>query len=184
MPKWFRAIYYCCENGNHATTKGLKSFAGIGSYRIAQSTLKKIKEKMDLNDNDKLEWINTPLHGDVKIGIIETDQISINNTPIDIVIAAEYKGKKIRRRRIFVSDKLHTYENKEKKVEQLLKPKYVTLDSNITYDLSCAKKILKDFKDWCKGKKTKGFTELSRSYCRIYDCLNMFDTVLENMVKP
>ena len=65
-----------------------------------------------------------------------------------------------------------------------MKPKYVTLDSNITYDLSCAKKILKDFKDWCKGKKTKGFTELSRSYCRIYDCWNMFDTVLENMVKP
>ena len=177
MHQWFMAIYYCCEKGDGATAKELKSIAGIGSYRIAQSTLENIQLRMYHNDKDKLGWTNDLLDGDV---IIESYWISINNTPIDIIIAAEYNGKKIGRIRII--------ENKKSLTIKVLKSKYITPKSNINYDeFSCTDKIRDDFLEWCKGQKTKNFTVLSRRFCRIFNRCNTpvsFDTVLENMVKP
>lgn len=102
MHQWFKAIYYCCVEGDGATTKGLKSNADIGSYRIAQKALNKIKLRMYRIDKYKLGWTNSPLDGDVKIWPY---QIPINNTNINIIIAVEYNGKKIGRIRIIEIEK-------------------------------------------------------------------------------
>ena len=77
-------------------------------------------------------------------------------------------------------DKEHTTDD----VEEFLKSKYITSDSNIDYDSSCTERILKDFTKWCTGKNTNNFTELSRSYCQMYNTTVLFNTVLENMVMP
>ena len=169
MLQWFRAIYYCCKEGDDATAKELKSEADIGSYRIAQSTLKKIKGKMNLNDIDKLERTNSPLHGDV---IIRSYRISINNTHEDIVIAIEYNGKKTGRIQIY------------KETEWFLQSEYLTTDINTINDKSYTDRIRDDFIEWCKGKKIKNFTALSGSYCLMYNRWYTFNTVLENMAKP
>jgi len=179
MQQWFKAIYYCCEKGDAANAKDLKSIAGIGSYRIAQSTLENIKDRMYHNDNDKLGWTSNPLDGNVEVGLYPT---SINNTNTFLIIAAEYNGNRIIRIRIFENKNLRTTKN----VEEFLKPKYITRDSKITYDYNFTDLIFEYFSEWCKWKKTKNFTVLSRSYCRKYDRCNIpvsFDTVLENMVK-
>ena len=198
MLQWFKAIYYCCEKDDDATAKELKSIAGIGSYRIAQSTLENIKLRMYHNDKDKLGWTNNPLDGDViiwsgPVSINDTNidiiiavelwagPISINDTNIDIIIATEYSGKKTGRIRIIENENLRTYNE----VKRFLESKYITPDSNIIYDFNCTGKILEDFTDWCKGKKTNNFTVLSRSFCRKYSRFNApvsFDTILENMV--
>lgn len=65
-----------------------------------------------------------------------------------------------------------------------MKSEYTTPDSNIDYDSSCTERILKDFTKWCTGKNTNSFTELSRSYCQMYNTTVLFNTVLENMVMP
>ena len=176
MQQWFKAIYYCCEKSIDATAKELKSIAGIGSYKTAQSTLDSIILRMYPNDKDKLGWTNNPLDGDI---IIEPYWISINNTPIDIIIAAEYNDKKIGRIRILENEKSLTIKG--------LKSKYITPSSDIIDGSSYTDKIHDDFIEWCKGKKTKDFTVLSRNFCQMYGCCNtpdLFDTVLENMVKP
>ena len=176
MLQWFKAIYYCCEKGINATAKELKSIAGIGSYKTAQSTLESIILRMYPNDKDKLGWTNNPLDGDI---IIEPYWISINKTPIDIIIAAEYNDKKIGRIRILENEKSLTIKG--------LKSKYITPSSDIIDGSSYTDKIRDDFIEWCKGRKTKDFTVLSRNFCQMYGCCNtpdLFDTVLENMVKP
>ena len=187
MLQWFRAINYCCEEGDNATAKELKSKPdiGIGSYRIAQSTLEKIKLRMYHNDKDKLGWTNDLLDGDVNIW---AEEIPINNTPIEIIIAVEYipvedGGAELGRIRILENEnKLRT-----KELIGFLRSKYTTPDSNIKFNLYTTKDILDLFIEWCKGKKTKNFTVLSRRFCRIFNHCNTpvsFDTVLENMVKP
>lgn len=185
MLQWFKAIYYCCEKGDGATAKELKSIAGIGSYRIAQSTLEKIKLRMYHNDKDKLGWTNDLLDGDVNIW---AEEIPINNTHIEIIIAVEYiavedGGAELGRIRIFENEKkLRTNE-----LIGFLRSKYTTPDSNIKFNLFATIDILDLFIEWCKGKKTKNFTVLSRRFCRIFSRCNTpvsFNTVLENMVKP
>lgn len=185
MHKWFKAIYYCCEKGDGATAKELKSIAGIGSYRIAQSTLESIQLRMYHNDKDKQGWTNNLLDGDVNIW---AEEISINNTPIEIIIAVEYIpvedwGAELGRIRIIENEK----KLRTKELIGFLRSKYTTPDSNIKFDLYATKDILDLFIEWCKGKKTKNFTVLSRRFCRIFSHCNTpvsFDTVLENMVKP
>ena len=176
MLQWFKAIYYCCEKGSDATAKELKSRTGIGSYRIAQSALESIKLRMYHNDKDKLGWTNNPLDGDVEIGLYP-------DTSTVLVIAAEYNGNRILRIRILENKNLRTMN----KVEEFLKPKYITCDSKLTYDYNYTDLIFEHFSEWCKWKKTKNFTVLSRSYCQMHDRCNTpvsFDTVLENMVSP
>lgn len=177
MHQWFKAIYYCCKEGDGATAKGLKSDADIGSHRIALKTLEKIKLRMYHIDKYKLGWTDSPLDEDVKIW---SEKIPINNTFIDIIIAVEYNGKKIGRIRIIENEK----KLRTKEIKEFLKSEYTTPDSNIDYDSNCTERILKDFTKWCKGKKEKRFNVLSRSYCQMYNTTVLFDTVLENMVKP
>lgn len=180
MLQWFKAIYYCCEKGIDATAKELKSIAGIGSYRIAQSALERIKLRMYPNDEDKLGWENNPLDGYVLIGGYPD---SVNNTHAVLIIAAEANDFKIGRIRILENKNLRTINN----LEEFLKHKYITRDSKIEYDYNLTDLILKNFSEWCKEKKIKDFTVQSRSFCRKYDSCNppvSFDTVLENMVKP
>lgn len=177
MHQWFNAIYYCCVVGDDATAKDLKSYADIGSYRIAQKALDRIKLRMYRIDKYKLGWTNSPLDGDVKIWPY---QIPSNNKNISIIIALEYNGKKIGRIRIIENEK----KLRTKEIKELLKSEYTTPDSNIDYDLSCTERILNDFTKWCKGKKENGFNVLIRSYCQMYNTTVLFNTVLENMVKP
>lgn len=177
MPQWFNAIYYCCKEGDGATAKGLKSDADIGSYRIALKTLEKIKLRIYRIDKYKPEWTDSPLDGDVKIW---SEKIPVNNTHIEIIIAVEYNDKKTGRIRIIENKKIL----RTKEIKELLKSEYTTPDSNIDFDLSCTEKILKDFTKWCKGQKENDFTELSRSYCQMYNTTVLFNNVLENMIKP